>query len=81
MTTPENDAVDAPEGQLPPRKKKPSEIKLPTFPVADSLPLFKAFDAAADAEAASPAPKEVEDSVARLAALIDKLPQRKANQR
>lgn len=78
MTTPENDAVDAPEGQLPPRKKKPSEIKLPTFPVADSLPLFKAFDAAADAEAASPAPKEVEDSVARLAALIDKLPQRKA---
>lgn len=48
------------------------------FPLEDSLPLFRAFDAAADAEAARKAPTDFEESRKRLAALIDKLPQRRA---
>lgn len=44
----------------------------------DLLARFKAFDAAADAEAAQPAPATAEQMAQRLTALIDKLPQRAA---
>lgn len=45
---------------------------------ASVLPLFKAFDAAADEEAGRPAPVDFNESRARLSDLIDKLPQRAA---
>lgn len=46
------------------------------IPVSQSLPLFLAFDAEADAEAGRPDPKDWVASRQRLAQLIDALPQR-----
>lgn len=50
------------------------------FPLSESLPLFKAFDQAADEEQARRAPDDFEESRSRLMALIDMLPQRKVIQ-
>lgn len=48
------------------------------FPLDESLPLFKAFDEAANEEQARPDPKDFDESRNRLRALIDRLPQRQA---
>ncbi|MBW3243586.1 YqaJ viral recombinase family protein [Epibacterium sp. DP7N7-1] len=48
------------------------------FPLSSSLPLFQAFDAAADAEQELQDPDDFDESRERLSALIDKLPQRNA---
>lgn len=47
------------------------------FPLDESIKLFRAFDAAADAESARQAPADFAESRTRLAALIDRLPQRR----
>lgn len=52
--------------------------KKPMMTEAQALPLFEAFDLAADAEMSAAAPTEILESRTRLRALIDKLPQRSA---
>lgn len=51
---------------------------LPQISEADMLPLFQEFDAAAEAEMSAADPDDFGVSRARLRALIDKLPQRRA---
>ncbi|MCW3782594.1 YqaJ viral recombinase family protein [Defluviimonas salinarum] len=71
MTTPATPVSDA-------APAAPAAEKAPAFPLAEALVLFRAFDAAADAEAAATPPADFAESRLRLAALIGALPQRAA---